>query len=579
MQVTRRREHLRYVLYARKSSEDKDRQVQSIDDQLKWARGLGLNIVKVWEEERSAKRPGNRPRFDEMVQFIEQGYADGIISWQVNRLSRNPVESAKLQWLLQEIVIQSIVTHEREYLPSDNAILFSIESGMANQYILELRANSRRGVLSKVSKGWFPGMAPHGYLNDKSAERGDRTILDDPERWTYVRRMWDLMLTGNYNPRQIRRIVTAEGFRTRPTKRKPSGVITTAAMYKLFTNIFYTGMFEFMGEAHQGKHKRMVTLSEYQRVQQLLGAKGRPRPQSREFSYTGLIRCGECGCLVTAETKIKYLKSTGSTRAYTYYRCTKQKQVPCSQRTIRLEDLEAQIAHILASLTILPEFRDWALKVLARESKVELNYRADKHRQLARVVEDYEQELYDLNKTYTRGNLDDDFYLAEKQSLRAKILTAKQELEDSRTDADKWLTLSENVFLFANHAAETFAHGDIRTRRELFSALGGRFTLTNGVVTYEQARWFQRLSEESSQLQRQIEGVRTSKIGNLHLEIAEIAAILRNWLRLVQEIRTLVTEAASESGYLHIPRLEDPHKDNPLHFLYGSTEEAPCSAE
>src|SRR6266545_498773 len=82
-----------------------------------------------------------------------------------NRLSRNPVESAKLQWLLQEIVIQSIVTHEREYLPSDNAILFSIESGMANQYILELRANSRRGVLSKVSRGWFPGMARHTVIS------------------------------------------------------------------------------------------------------------------------------------------------------------------------------------------------------------------------------------------------------------------------------------------------------------------------------------------------------------------------------------------------------------------------------
>ena len=48
----------------------------------------------------------------------------------------------------------------------------------------------------------------------------------------------------------------------------------------------------------------MVTEAEYDRVQTLLGRKGNPRPRTHGvFPFTGLIRCGECNGMVTAEEK------------------------------------------------------------------------------------------------------------------------------------------------------------------------------------------------------------------------------------------------------------------------------------
>lgn len=51
----------RFVLYARKSSEREDRQVQSIGDQIayweKKAKEEGIEIVKIYTEEKSAKTP------------------------------------------------------------------------------------------------------------------------------------------------------------------------------------------------------------------------------------------------------------------------------------------------------------------------------------------------------------------------------------------------------------------------------------------------------------------------------------------------------------------------------------------
>ena len=64
-------------------------------------------------------------------------------------------------------VLQAIQTMERQYLPDDNVLLFSVESGMANQYIIELRKACMRGMDRKAELGWKPGMAPLGYINDK----------------------------------------------------------------------------------------------------------------------------------------------------------------------------------------------------------------------------------------------------------------------------------------------------------------------------------------------------------------------------------------------------------------------------
>ena len=61
----------RYFLYARKSSEAEDRQVQSINDQIevmdKMAKEWGIKVVEVLSEARSAKAPNTRPVFTEMI--------------------------------------------------------------------------------------------------------------------------------------------------------------------------------------------------------------------------------------------------------------------------------------------------------------------------------------------------------------------------------------------------------------------------------------------------------------------------------------------------------------------------------
>src|SRR5437879_6301914 len=140
---------MRYILYARKSSEGEDRQIQSIGDQLRvlreFAEVRGLEVVEEITENKSAKAPGNRPGFEAMLEKVKRGRAEGILCWAINRLTRNPIDSGTLSWMLQTGELQIIQTPEKQYLPTDNVLILSVETGTANQYIIDLRRSVSRG--------------------------------------------------------------------------------------------------------------------------------------------------------------------------------------------------------------------------------------------------------------------------------------------------------------------------------------------------------------------------------------------------------------------------------------------------
>ena len=144
----------KYFLYVRKSTDVEDKQVRSIEDQLAVLRALakqeGLSIAQEFTEKQSAKRPG-RPVFGNMLLKIERGEAQGILCWKLDRLARNPIDGGQISWFLQKGTIQHIQTHDRSYYPTDNTLVMSVEFGMANQFILDLSVNTKRGLHEKVT--------------------------------------------------------------------------------------------------------------------------------------------------------------------------------------------------------------------------------------------------------------------------------------------------------------------------------------------------------------------------------------------------------------------------------------------
>lgn len=469
---------IKYFLYARKSSESEDRQMASIDSQIGELKNIAkqnnLEIIEVFSESKSAKAPG-RPIFNEMIARIKKGEASGVVCWKLNRLARNPIDGGEISWMIQQGIVRHIQTFGRSYYPTDNVIVMAVELGLANQFIRDLSTDTKRGMRAKAERGYYPSYSTLGYIHNPNKKKGEKEIIEDPERFDLTRKMFDLMLTGNYTPPKILDIATNEwGLRS-----KYENKISRSTIYRIFTDTFYYGSFEYpkkSGNWFQGKHKPMITLEEYDKIQEILGRKGKPRPKTHSFAFTGLIRCGECGAMITAEDKIKKQKN-GNIHRYTYYHCTKRKNPNCSQRTIENKVLEKQIIEVLEKIEIPPEFCEWALEAIKSENQKE---NEDRNKILVNIQKQYNASVQKLDRLIDmRANNEiDEEQFANKKSDAMKEKTHFQELlNDTDNRINKWIEDMEKAFIFAQSANEKFKNGTLEEKRSILSALGSNLSL------------------------------------------------------------------------------------------------------
>lgn len=471
---------MRYILYARKSSESEDKQAQSIDDQLAELRQLaqqrGLEVVAELTEARSAKSPGGRPVFAEMVARLQTGQADGILCWHVNRLFRNPVDFGTVSWMLQTGVLREIHTPHQVHRCGDNVLLLSVENGMANQYILDLRRAVTRGLNSKVEKGWFPHKAPEGYVNQ------DGVIEPDPERFALVRRMWDLALEERYSVPQILEQATRWGYATKRLKRTGGGPLSRSTLYAMFTNLFYTGYFVRAGQTFRGAHPPMVTLSEFFRVQRHLKRQGR-RQGRHDFAFNGLVRCGHCGGAVCGERKAVRLRN-GGLRVHRYYSCANSRGT-CVRRVVPEAVIESQIGRLLETLAVPEEFLGFAQQVVARWRDEAAASREGVKARQAEAIAALERRRDKLLEMKLEDLLTDAEYKREKERVQEEIVQARMEQQVGHEATDALWENVENAAALLHYGQAFFEGGDPAMQHLIAKTLGAQYVLTGRSLAIE----------------------------------------------------------------------------------------------
>lgn len=475
---------MRYFIYARKSTEDKKKQVQSIQDQVRTmqdvARERGFEVADVITDERTAKSPG-RKGFSQLIERINKGEAEGILCWKLDRLARNMIDGGTVIWLLQESAIAEIVTPHKTYLPSENTLVLNVEFGMATQFSRDLKVNVERGMQTKIEQGWFPAPAPIGYLNEKHANKGCKRILIDSVTFPVIQHLWQTLLNYRLSMKELYDYMCEES----PLYRKGK-LFSRSRFDALFHNKFYSGIFTWKNVEYVGAHIPMITQKDFEKAQEILNTGKGLRTRELQFDLKGLFRCGCCDALITAESHSKHVKSTGEMKEYKYYRCGhRKKNIRCCEKPLSETIIEEQILQKIEDMTIPDEVIEFGLHMLDQMDSNPKESTVEKH---------LKSEIELLNKRIV--NMENNLAEESEAEIRATIHTRRNELKVQRNGLEQDLKEAmrqrqnpnieiKNRLELILHAKHTFQKGTAEQKKKVVRGLGLNWRISDKKLDYE----------------------------------------------------------------------------------------------
>jgi len=285
--------------------------------------------------------------------------------------------------------------------------------------------------------------------------------------------------------------------------------LVLSAVYRILTNPFYAGVIPWEGKTYPGKHIPMVTLAEFERVQELLGRPGRPRRQRHEFPFTGMIRCGECGFMVTAEHKRNRYGYP-----YTYYHCSwRRPDYRCHQPSLQEAKLEGRLIRFLEEIAPPDSLHEWALKHLDLLSKDLETAAAAEKRSLEQALQATRKQLDNLTTLRIRELLTDEEFLRQRGTLEQEELKLVQQ-QQTGTEAD-WFEPLDLLVSFNKSAVSRFETRDPRKQRTIIAITGSNLVLRDRELTIDARKPFRRWQKKPtiSQMCAFLSDVRTELSG------------------------------------------------------------------
>jgi len=434
----------KYFLYARKSTEDDDKQVMSIEAQLfelrEFASRENLEILKEFQESKSAKTPG-RPVFGEMMARVEELGDVGILAWHPDRLARNSVDGGRIIYAVDQEQIVSLRFPTFWFEPTPQGLfMLQVAFGQSKYYSDNLTQNVKRGMRQKIRRGEWLTKAPFGYVNNRTT----RNIEPHPTHSKVIVRAFREYVKGTYSYEALADFLALHGVTT--GKGTPLG---KASIKRMLTNRAYLGFVKYKDEWFDGSFAPIISPKLFEAVQRVLAERERPRTRKvrHDFPFTGLFQCGECGSMITAQWATG--KSGGR---YRYYRCTKKKGI-CSQGYLREEDMAAQIKERLQTISVCDAWTSYMLKRVDEMEKEESSASQSVAENLSFKLKVSEEKLDRLVSAFIDGDIPKDIYLTKKDKLMRESLALKQERKDFRHHGKNWVEPLREWILDTKQAA------------------------------------------------------------------------------------------------------------------------------
>ncbi len=365
-----------FAIYARQSIERQDS--VSIDAQIEQCRHFTSGDTKIYTDAGYSGKNTNRPEFERMLRDIARGEITAVVSYRLDRVSRNLMDFAGL--------LRTFEQHGVQYISATEQFDTSTPMGRAMIYIVMVFAQLERETIAtrildnyrfRATKGLFMGgNTPFGYASHRTCVDGKQiSVLEPNEQKGVLRRIFDCA-SSNESLYRICHDLNREGILTtkgstwtnNALKRVLQNITPCCAdepLYHYLTACGYTitnsmdafdgthGMCIFFKHKNRnqpteitdqlavvGLHEPLISSQQYMQVQKILNAAAPSHSKRAARTFlAGLVQCAECG----HSFGVKY--TTSGDTAYSYFRCRgREQRGTCSNALfIQTADLENRI--------------------------------------------------------------------------------------------------------------------------------------------------------------------------------------------------------------------------------------------
>lgn len=495
------RSELKYVIYARKSTESSEKQIRSLSDQInectEYAERNGLRVVETIQESESAKEPDIRPRFKKMMEGIMQGKYQAIIAWHPDRLARNMKEAGNIIDLLDKNIIKDLQFPSFTFENTPNGKMsLGIQFILSKEYSDKLSQNVKRGIRHSIEEGKYLNRAKHGYFKDPN-----QYLRPDGDNFALVKEAFKMRIDRRKLD-EIADQLNKNGYTRLNSKmvREPYKMDKKRVL-EVLNDPFYAGVLIYgkeivdLNEAYD--FIPTVTVEEFLKINRL---KDITQLSNRKFRLSevmqkddvsadlmrGMIICGHCNEKMVAGITKKKTKTT--LIKYFYYRCDSP---GCLKRgkSIKPRIITKFASELLQGIGLssrdtygryLKEF-----KILQKKKNAEIDQTIRSANQKIvhkkKKAEQIKLLLLNENDLEIKTTFKGDFLLNQKQitQLENIIFEAKKLQEKNKTAQ---LSYDKFLELFGNMASRLAKISSLKELDNIMKKFFLNFTIADGNV-------------------------------------------------------------------------------------------------
>lgn len=456
------------VLLARVSTEEQATALPAQTRRLQeYATKMNFSCTEEHEFHESAWSPNEHQEMQRVLKSLEnRKEVVAVVLDKVDRLTRDFNDSYRtIMGLLHSGKIEV-------HFPSDNLVLtrdssaadyfkLGIDVLLAKYYSDSIRDNVRRVLDHKALSGEWPHKAPPGYKNiTVGVDRLGKDIKDivpDEERSGFIRRIYELRVEGK-SAASIAKAVRGEGLLSAGKANHP---YTKSQIEEILKNPFYKGTMLRKGNLLQHRYTPLVPEWLWDEAQQinLERRSRRIKTMSREFIFSGIIRCAMCGYTVGCDIKKEryvYLKCTEYGGKHGALRVNEQKIIP-------------QILRVLESIRVPEDELPAIIKHLRKAYELEQRHYSGTIKSAQREHEEIAGKLRLMYSDRLEGRISPTEFDAMAASFKTRQ-AALSEVMASRDQADgEFIADASTVLELASRAPQLFMSSNVADKRRLLN--------------------------------------------------------------------------------------------------------------